>query len=211
MEVTPVPAARRLFVSAVAAAVLVAPTAAHANSAPPKGLRAKATVALGDKRPPKATAAQGCANTDVIPAPQTIELVRAAVLCLHNQIRAQHDLPLLKDNRKLRKAAAGHATDMVQQGYFDHVSPYGETFVERILGAGYVKRADGWALGENLAWGTGEQSTAAGVMRAWMSSPGHKANLLKRSYEEIGIGVRLGVPSDDGVGATFTAEFGAKA
>jgi uncharacterized protein YkwD len=210
MEVTPVPAARRLLASAVAAVLLVAPSAAHANSAPPKGLTTKAIVALGQKRP-KVKAAQECANTDVMPTAQNIELIRTAVRCLHNQIRAQHCLPLLKDNAKLRKAAARHAVDMVEEGFFDHASPDGDTFVDRILGAGYAKRKDGWSLGENLAWGTGDQSTPAGVMSAWMNSAGHKANILKRTYKEIGIGVRPGVPDDSGVGATFTSEFGAKA
>ena len=132
------------------------------------------------------------------------------MLCLHNQIRQQRNLPLLKENPKLRRAAAGHCADMVDEGYFDHTTPSGESFVDRILSAGYVKRNDAWTLGENLAWGTGDLSTPAGVMEAWMNSAGHKANILKRSYREIGIGIRLGVPKDAGVGATFTADFGAK-
>jgi uncharacterized protein YkwD len=201
---------RNLIAVAAATAMLVVPTAASAKSAP-KHHSAKATIALGDKRPaPKAHVAQTCANTDVMPTEQNIELVRAALLCLHNQIRAQNDLPALKDNMKLRKAAGGHSSDMVDEGYFDHTSPDGETFVDRILGAGYAKRTDGWTLGENLAWGTGDLSTAQGVMNAWMNSPGHRANILKRSYKEIGVGIRLGVPSDATVGATFTTEFGAK-
>jgi uncharacterized protein YkwD len=47
-------------------------------------------------------------------------------------------------------------------------------------------------------------------MQAWMNSAGHKANILKRSYKEVGVGIRVGTPSDAGVGATFTADFGAK-
>ncbi len=47
-------------------------------------------------------------------------------------------------------------------------------------------------------------------MKAWMNSPGHRANVLKRSYRELGIGLRLGTPNDAGVGATFSAEFGAR-
>ena len=39
-------------------------------------------------------------------------------------------------------------------------------------------------------------------MNAWMNSAGHKANILKKAYREVGIGIRLGVPSDNGVGAT---------
>ena len=99
---------------------------------------------------------------------------------------------------------------MVNQGYFDHTSPDGGTFVDRILGAGYAKRNDGWSLGENLAWGTGELSTASGLMNAWMNSSGHKANILKKAYREVGIGIRIGVPTDEAVGATVTADFGVK-
>ena len=119
-------------------------------------------------------------------------------------------LPALKDNAKLRKAALGQSNDMVVNGYFDHTSLDGDTFVDRIISAGYTKRNDGWTLGENLAWGTGDLSTAQGVMDAWMNSAGHKANILKKAYREVGIGIRLGVPSDNGVGATITADFGVK-
>jgi uncharacterized protein YkwD len=208
-----VPAARHLITAAVAAAALVvAPAAAHGRTTPHhKKKGPKASIALGDKRKPRARASTiMCSNTDVMPTAATVEQIRAAVLCLHNQIRRQHNLPLLKDNAKLRKAAVGHSEDMVDEGYFDHTTPNGTSFVDRILGAGYAKRNEAWTLGENLAWGTGDLSTASGVMQAWMNSAGHKANILKRSYKELGVGIRLGVPTDAGVGATFTADFGAK-
>ena len=107
--------------------------------------------------------------------------------------RATPACPLLKDNAKLRKAAVGHSNDMVADGYFDHTSLNGDTFVDRILDAGYAKRNDGWTIGENLAWGTGELSTPQAIMNAWMNSAGHKANILKKAYKEVGIAVRLGV------------------
>ena len=151
-----------------------------------------------------------CTNTDLVPTAQNVELVRAAILCLHNQVRAQLALPALKDNPKLRKAALGQSNNMVDTGYFDHTSPNGDTFVDRILDAGYAKRNDGWSLGENLAWGTGDLSTPQGVMNAWMNSAGHKANIVKKAYKELGIGIRIGVPTDNGVGATITADFGTK-
>jgi uncharacterized protein YkwD len=193
----------RILPAAAVAATLLVPSAAHA-----KGV--KATVALGDKRPVKAHVAQDCGDTSVSPAADNLAQVRAAVLCLHNQTRAAKGLPLLRENAKLDKAALGHSNDMVAAGYFDHTTPNGTSFVDRILAAGYVKRDAGWTLGENLAWGTGDLSTPAGVMTSWMNSPGHKANILKRAYREVGIGIRLGVPSDGGVGATYTLDFGAK-
>ena len=204
----------RIVPAAAVAATLLVPAAAHA-----KGI--KATVALGDKRPAKATVATGkpkakaqvaqdCGNTDLLPTADNLAQIRAAVLCLHNQTRAAKGLPLLRENVKLDKAALGHSADMVDEGYFDHTTPGGTSFVDRILSAGYVKRDAGWTLGENLAWGTGDLSTPAGIMTSWMNSPGHKANILKRAYREVGIGIRLGVPSDGTVGATYTLDFGAK-
>ena len=195
----------RFLPVALAATALLAPAAAQARHG-----KVKATIALGDKRPVKARVAADCANKDLVPAAGNLDEIRAAILCLHNQIRAAHHLPRLKENRRLIKAAVAHSSHMVVDGYFDHTDPSGDTFVDRILGSGYVKRNSGWTLGENLAWGTGDLSTPQGVMNSWMASPGHKANILKRAYREVGIGIRLGVPSDDGVGATYTADFGVK-
>jgi uncharacterized protein YkwD len=198
---------RNLIAAAMAVTMLAAPAAAHASVH--KGVTA--TIALGDKRTPVARAsAAPCANADLAPTAQNLDLIRAAILCLHNQIRAAHKLPLLKDNGKLRNAAVAHSSDMVSDGYFDHTTPGGDTFVDRILDSGYVRRNDGWALGENLAWGTGDLATPNGVVNAWMNSAGHRANILKASYREVGIGIRLGVPSDDTVGATYTTDFGVK-
>jgi uncharacterized protein YkwD len=188
--------------------VFLVPASAHATAGHERSV--KATIALGDKRPAVAYASADCPNAALAPTSANLDQVRAAVLCLHNRIRAQNHLPLLKANARLRNAAVAHSSDMVNEGYFDHTAPTGSTFVDRVIGAGYARRTDGWTLGENLAWGTGDLSTPAGVMQAWMNSAGHKANILKRAYREVGIGVRLGVPNDDGVGATFTAEFGAK-
>jgi uncharacterized protein YkwD len=219
------PAAHKLLtVAALCAGLLVASPVADAAKKQPN--RVVATIALGDKRTPakkkkaraKRSAAMAraraalapCQNTDALPTAANLDAVADAILCLHNQIRAQNRLPLLRENARLARAALGHSSAMVAEGYFDHTSPEGDTFVDRILGARYAKRNGAWTLGENLAWGTGDLSTPNGLMQEWMASPGHKANILKRSYREIGLGIRLGVPSDDSVGATVTADFGAK-
>ena len=143
-----------------------------------------------------------------MPTPDNVELVRAAILCLHNQIRAERDLPLLRENPRLRRAASAHSSDMVSRGFFEHTTPDGVTMVERIMATRYASPRVGWAIGENLAWGTGNLATPRAIMKAWMDSPGHRANVVKRAYREIGIGVVTGVPSDRGTGATYTADFG---
>jgi uncharacterized protein YkwD len=151
-----------------------------------------------------------CPNADLVPAPGNLPAVRAAVLCLHNKVRAQHGLPALRDDADLRHAAAGHSSDMVDRGYFEHTTPGGRTMVDRIVGAGYVRANAAWMLGENLEWGTGSLATPRGAVRAWLNSPPHRANLLKRGYREVGIGVALGVPTGKDDGATYTVDFGTK-
>lgn len=161
--------------------------------------------------PARRSADAVCPDTALLPTQENLEQISAAVRCLHNRLRAQRGLPLLKDNAKLRKAALQHSAAMIRDGYFDHTAPDGDTFVVRILRTGYVRRYDGWTLGENLAKGTGELATPARVMQAWLNSPGHKGNVVGRAYRDIGIGIRLGVPGDPSAGATFTVEFGVKA
>lgn len=151
-----------------------------------------------------------CADADLVPAPGDLARIRAAVLCLHNQVRADHGLPALHEQSRLRRAAAGHSSDMVDHGYFEHTTPSGRTMVDRIVGAGYVRASAGWLLGENLEWGTGSLATPRGAVRAWLDSPPHRANLLKRGYREVGIGVALGVPTGGNAGATYTVDFGTR-
>jgi uncharacterized protein YkwD len=153
---------------------------------------------------------QECVDADLEAASDNLDRIRDAVLCLHNNVRAEHGLPALRENKRLRKAALKHSRDMVRDGFFEHTTPEGATMVDRILRARYVRGNEGWALGENLAWGTGALGTPRGALEAWMSSPGHRANILKRSYRELGVGVVLGVPVSDAAGATYTVDFGVR-
>ncbi len=164
---------------------------------------ASAAAATRDTGPP-------CLNADLAPTAANLKQVRTAILCLTNRDRAERGRAPLVENARLRTAAVGHSDDMVHGQYFAHTTPDGAGFVDRIVVARYVHRSDGWALGENLAWGTGNRGTPAGVHAAWMRSSGHRSNILKASYREIGIGVRPGVPQDPGMGATYTNDFGVK-
>jgi uncharacterized protein YkwD len=177
------------------------PAPAPAAPAPAPAAASAAVVA------PPAPAA--CANTEIVPDAGNLELVRAALACLHNQVRAQNGLGTLADNGALATAATGHSADMVARTYFDHTTPDGVSFSDRILAAGYAGRNGEWTVGENLAWGTGALATPAAIMQAWLNSAGHRANILKPQYRELGLGVRLGSPTGpDGV--TVSAEFGAR-
>jgi uncharacterized protein YkwD len=172
-----------------------------------------ALLALVALLAPSAAQAQGCANVNAKPTRANLELVRAAVLCLHNAERVRHGLPRLSENPRLRRAAARHTEHMVAAHFFDHTTPAGATMVERIRRTGYTSGARGWSIGENIAWGTGRLATAVQIHRSWMHSPGHRANILQRSFREIGIGIETGVPvrlSVSQPGATYTADFGVR-
>ena len=204
----PHPIRRTAALTLLCAGLLVPAATSHAG--PAKGVvrAAKpvtAHIALGTNA---RAAQQDCENADAPPAEAGESAVRAAILCLHNQIRAERDLPLLRENPRLRRAASAHSSDMVSRGFFEHTTPDGVTMVDRIMATRYASPRVGWAIGENLAWGTGNLATPRAIMKAWMDSPGHRANVVKRAYREIGIGVVTGVPSDRGTGATYTADFG---
>ena len=170
-----------------------------------------ASVAEAKKhRAPAKAAAQECVNADLEATADNLSTIRAAILCLHNQIRAENDLPALRENKKLRKAALGHSRHMVKDRFFEHTTPEGVTMVDRILAARYVRRNQGWELGENLEWGTGSLATPRGAMEAWMRSPGHRANILQRSFREMGVGIVVRVPVSDARGGTYTVDFGVR-
>ena len=133
-----------------------------------------------------------CANTELAPTAANGAQMRTAILCLHNQIRAQNRLPLLKVNAKLGRAALGHSADMVAASFFDHTGSTGATLIDRLKSARYMRRGQDWVAGENLAWGTGTLATPTGIMNAWMNSAGHRVNILRRSYRELGIGISTG-------------------
>jgi uncharacterized protein YkwD len=201
---------KKLILTAALLALAV-PATSQAQSTYAAKRVAQADVAASKPGARKAARTRVCPNADVVPDADNVDAVRVAIVCLHNQVRAQNRLPLLKGNTRLRRAAERHSADMVRAGYFDHVSPGGGDVVDRVLDAGYVKADQGWVLGENLEWGTGSLSTPRGALEAWMKSPGHRANVLKRSYRHIGVGISLGTPSGgSGRGVTITVDFGAR-
>ncbi len=107
------------------------------------------------------------------------------VLSLTNESRQDYNLPVLAFNDKLAQAAQAKANDMAAKGYFSHTTPDGHSPWWFIQNAGYSYIA----AGENLAV---DFTQAESVETAWMNSPGHRANILNSSFEEIGIGIASG-------------------
>jgi len=161
-----------------------------------------------------AGAAQGagyCPGALDVPTTQAqLDTAADAVICLVNVERTSRGLKALKRDRDLTQAARGHTYDMVANRYFAHTSPNGDSLGDRIRQTGYGKPGDGWKVGENLGWGTGERATPNFLVDEWLNSAGHKKNLLTGAYRELGVGVAIGAPqaSTDLPGATYTLNLG---
>ena len=98
-----------------------------------------------------------------------------------NAERARHGLPPLGVDARLAAAAHAHSADMVRRAFFAHESPDGRQVWDRAVAAGYAYRK----VAENIAAG---QRSAEEVVRGWMESPGHRANILDGDLAQIGVG-----------------------
>ncbi|MGH2983815.1 MAG: CAP domain-containing protein [Solirubrobacterales bacterium] len=155
-------------------------------------------------------AASNCAGADAEAEALSQTHLESTITCLINEERAKAGLRTVRSSGSLRQAALGHSQDMVQNGYFEHTSPSGQTFTDRITKSGYMRGARRWLVGENLVWGSGSQSTPRAMVDGWMGSPPHRANLLRGRFREVGVAAVRGTPvnaSDDG-GVTVSSEYG---
>ena len=158
---------------------------------------------------PSASASAACSAADATASQASKRTVVRATLCVLNAQRARRHLPRLSLNDKLSSAARAHSSAMVRGKFFSHDSASGSSFLDRIRSTGYLSGASSWSVGENIAYGSGDRSSPRSIGRAWMNSPPHRANILSRSFHQIGIGVAYGTPVGGG-GATYTTDFGTR-
>jgi uncharacterized protein YkwD len=156
---------------------------------------------------PSLAGAASCTGANRSPARLGQSATIQTTLCLLNKERASRGLRKLRANSKLRRAADGHAGDMVAQRYFAHDSKSGATFVTRIKRTGWTRSRRSWTVGENIGYGSGSLATPRSMVAGWMHSSGHRANILARQFRMIGIGVANGAPTGNS-GATYATDFG---
>lgn len=117
-----------------------------------------------------------------IPSTTSVNTQENEVVRLVNIERAKNGLQALKANWQVARVARYKSQDMANKGYFSHTSPtYGSPF--KMMESFGVKFS---AAGENIAMG---QRIPAEVMKGWMNSPGHRANILSAAYSQIGVGL----------------------
>ena len=154
--------------------------------------------------------AADCAGANLLPALSSVPTAKAATLCLLNNERATRGLAPLSTQPELESSAQNYSQAMVQQRFFAHVSPGGQTITDRL--ADYTGAALSYTTGENLGWGEGALATPSAIVRGWMASTGHRDNILSGDFTEIGVGIVGGTPSGGlpALSATYTTEFGSR-
>ncbi len=120
-----------------------------------------------------------------------LSALRHEALDLTNAARAEAGLSELGPSELLDEVAQGHAADMLERDYYDHVSPEGETPFERFREAGGSR----WGLsGENIATCEGcstppDAARVRAFQEGWMQSPGHRENILSDGFDSFGFGI----------------------
>jgi uncharacterized protein YkwD len=163
-----------------------APVRSEAPQAPSSSAPAPLTAAqpgLPSSAPPSPVPSKTTAKPKAVVTTVTANgSAEDQVLSLVNVERAKAGCSAVTADAKLTAAARGHSSDMAVNNYFSHDTQQGVSFATRITNAGYT-----WSsAGENIAWG---QGTAAAVMKDWMNSSGHRANILNCGFKNLGVGL----------------------
>jgi len=134
---------------------------------------------------------------------------RRAVARLVNEERAERGLAPLRYTSSLRVSARTWAVVMVRDSRFSHGS-----WSARVLRFPFILagRPRGRDVGENLAWATGGLTTPREIVKDWMASPGHRANILraKWQYGAVWSSPDAPLPGKQGDGVTVVHHFGGK-
>ena len=156
----------------------------------PPGTRLGEPAAVTATGEPLTPDYSGCGG---VTAPVTNYDYEQEVVEMVNAEREDVGLPPLKRVEPLDDAARYHAVDMGQDNYFAHTS-YDVVGGSLVAGCSFSARIGtyypSWnSLAENIAAG---YPSPGSVMAGWMSSPGHKDNILRSSVYEIGVGYYAG-------------------
>ncbi len=120
-------------------------------------------------------------NDSIIKQELNIQKERDRVAELCNEARKQNNVSVsLILDAKLSEAAQKRAEELIK--LFSHTRPNGTSFSTVLKEYNITYKASG----ENIANG---QFDADDVMKSWLNSPGHRANILQKNFVKIGVGV----------------------
>jgi uncharacterized protein YkwD len=112
------------------------------------------------------------------------------LVALTNQSRAAAGLRALKVDSTLTAVARSRSKDMIVRNYFSHNIPPSGKQVFSILDAKHYCYA---VAGENIGWNTYPDDAATKTIhKMFMESSGHRANIMGKRWDVIGIGAYKG-------------------
>lgn len=173
---------------------------------------ALATITLAIGIGQATASASVCGESRRAPAQLTAHQLRTSVLCLVNRARERHGVHRLRFNRKLRESATAHSHVMIASGLFSHYGPGGSSVTSRVTRSGYLRHAHHYFVAENIGAGLGRAyGSPFGMVRLWLHSPPHRANILDPSLHDFGVGIARGdVLTGSSRGVTYTLVFGSR-
>ena len=102
-----------------------------------------------------------------------------------NTERWRHGVAPLQWASDLYRMARTHSANMAQQAFFSHETPNGLRPRDRARAAGIRHFR---VLAENIAYNRGEDDPGASAVQQWLTSPGHRANILSAEFAQSAIG-----------------------
>jgi uncharacterized protein YkwD len=129
------------------------------------------------------------ASAYVVPARSRVPVMADQALRLVNEVRARGarcgersfgPAPPMRLSETLASVALGHASDMAEHNYFEHVDPAGRSPADRVRAVGYREKL----VGENIAYGP---QSVEEVVQGWLDSPGHCENIMDPRFAEMGL------------------------
>jgi uncharacterized protein YkwD len=136
----------------------------------------------------------------------TVRAQERAMRCLINFARrSEGTAPLRARGKRLAKAADRKAADILRCGEFSHTA-CGRPFTYHMQATAYA--AGCYGAGENIAWGSGQLGTVRSIMRSWLASDGHRANLLNAEFRDHGVALRTGSLSGHDGAAVWVHQLG---
>lgn len=101
---------------------------------------------------------------------------------LTNATRVEHGLSILDWDDRVKETARKHSSDMAVNNYFNHTNLAGESPFDRMMKDDILFSV----AGENLAYG---QTSSVFAHEGLMNSLGHRENILKADFKQLGVGV----------------------
>jgi len=140
-------------------------------------------------------------TTSPAPAsPASPAAIEQQILVLLNRDRAVSGVPPLVSDVRLAEVARRYSQEMASRREVAHLSQSSGSAVDRIRAAGITPAPT--VVAENV----GQDYSAEGSEQGFMTSPGHRANILSSAVTHVGIGVALGAHPDGDMTPIFVTQ-----